>query len=306
MHGHFWTIRPFLTGLVKPARLPRPEPWRGASTDGAPLTGWLHAGTYRPDDLVMLVHGLGGCADSGYVRRVAGEVLTNGAACLRLNLRGADRRGADLYHAALTEDLHGALAHPALARYARVHLLGFSLGGHVSLRFAAEEHDPRIRGVASVCAPLDLAATQRALDAPRFNVYRRHVLAGLKDIYGALDPERAPTPHAEVLRVGTLRDWDRLTVVPRYGFSDVDAYYARSSAGPLLGGVRCRTLVVAAQRDPMIPVASLRRFLEPAPPGITARLVDRGGHVGFPPRVRLGLGGGGTWEAQVVRWLLRG
>ena len=94
--------------------------------------------------------------ESRYARVGAGEALAAGMSCLRLNLRGADLEGEDFYHAGLTADLHAALADPALERYERVHLLGYSLGGHVVLRWATESGDARVRSVAAICPPLDL------------------------------------------------------------------------------------------------------------------------------------------------------
>ena len=49
----------------------------------------------------------------------------------------ADGRGEDFYHAGLTVDLEAAIASPELARYQRILILGYSLGGHVVLRYAA-------------------------------------------------------------------------------------------------------------------------------------------------------------------------
>lgn len=308
VHGHYWTLAPFLAARVRPPRLPLGLHWETHAEDATRghirLTGRLHPGTTRPGDLIVLVHGLGGSSDSEYLRRAALAVARAGVACLRLNLRGADRSGADIYHAGLTADLHAALQSPALAAYPRVHLLGFSLGGHVTLRLAAEPHDPRLRAVASICAPLDLAATQHAIDRGRVNAYREHVLRGLKEIYAGLHPGAAPTPHDIVRRVRTIHAWDRHTVVPRFGFRTVATYYEEMSAGPRLPHLRCPALVIAATGDPMVPVASLRPYLDHPPPGVTARITPLGGHVGFPPAVPLHLTGGQTVDDQVIRWLL--
>jgi pimeloyl-ACP methyl ester carboxylesterase len=70
-------------------------------------------------------------------------------------------------------------------------VLGFSLGGHVTLCHALRPSDARLRAVASVCAPLDLAAGCSAIDHPRAAVYCGHVLAGLKEIYTAVARRRA-------------------------------------------------------------------------------------------------------------------
>src|SRR5699024_5863954 len=117
-----------------------------------------------------------------------------GLSCLRVSLRGCDRSGEDFYHAGLTADLHAALASPELRPYRRLYLLGYSLGGHMALRLATEEADPRLAAAAALCAPLDLARSQQEIDAPRRAIYRRYLLENLKRIYAAVAARR-PVPY---------------------------------------------------------------------------------------------------------------
>ena len=100
-----------------------------------------------------------------------------GMSCILLNVRGADRSGEDISHAGLTEDLQAVFQSPLLAAYRRIYLLGYSLGGHLALRYATEAPDPRLRGVVAVSSPLDLDAAAQAFDRSRWSVYRHHVLA---------------------------------------------------------------------------------------------------------------------------------
>ena len=68
---------------------------------------------------------------------------------MRFNMRGADRSGEDVYHAGTTEDLRAMLRSPALARFRRIHVIGFSLGGHILIRWATEpDRDPPLPPVA--------------------------------------------------------------------------------------------------------------------------------------------------------------
>lgn len=262
--------------------------------------------------LVLLVHGLGGSPDSHYVVRAAQAAARAGVDSLRLGLRGADRQGEDFYHAGLTADLEAAVADPSLAAYRRIYVLGFSLGGHVSLRLGLQPGDPRVRAIASFCAPLDLSAGCAAIDAPGARPYCAYLLRGLREIYREVAARRpVPTPWPVVARIASMRAWDRHTVVPRFGFASVDDYYASQSVGPRLGELRVPALVVAAAGDPMVPQATLRPLLERPPPPITARWIG-GGHVGFPAAadLDLGLGRGDRRRArgpldQAIAWLLR-
>lgn len=265
-------------------------------------------GLYRhhpdADTLVVVVHGLGGHSESAYTVDAAIAVEAAGHSCLRLCLRGAQGTGEDLYHAGLTTDLRAALAHPNFADYEHLLVIGYSLGGHVALRTAVEGADARLRAVAAVCPPLDLGAVQAWLDAPARKVYREYILRELREMYAHIDRRgRAPTPLERVSRVRTLREWDALTVVPRFGFEDPDDYYRTMSVGPRLDQLTVPALLVASHHDPMIPAASLRALADPAPDPLEVCWIDDGGHVFFPRWLDAGLGAEPGLVPQALAWL---
>lgn len=306
--GHFWTLGPHLAASLTRPRGSAGEAFSAEVVDATlgrvRLTGKLEASGERA--LLVVVHGLGGGADSPYARRAAQAARRRGLACLRLNLRGADRSGEDYYHAGLTADLHAALASPKLACFEDVFVIGYSLGGHMALRFATEELDARVRAVAAVCAPLDLELSARALDRPLLWPYRRHVLSGLKEIYAEVARRRAvPTPLERVRRIASLVEWDELTVAPRHGWRGAVEYYAAASVGPCLGALRQPALLVAATDDPMVPAHTLRPSLRSSPAALDVRFVARGGHVGFPRGLDLGVAAEPGLESQVLGWLVQ-
>jgi hypothetical protein len=309
LHGHFWTVGPYLRHVVLPPAVPPSFHWQTTVPD--PRVGDVRlSGRMRQppgaQDLLVAVHGLGGFSGSHYMIEAARAAEQAGLACLRLNLRGADRRGEDFYHAGLTDDLHAALSAAELASYRRIHLLGFSLGGHLALRYATESGDPRVTSVAAVCPPLDLAKTAQSIDADRPGVYRRHVLRGLKDMYrrvAARQPEIA-VPLSEAERIRTFRQWDDRIVAPWHGFAGAEDYWRRASVAPRLAWVRCPALLVAARHDPMVRQHTLDEALAQAPEVRTVWL-QQGGHVGFPPRADLALGPEGTVCEQITAWLMR-
>ncbi len=256
--------------------------------------------------LLVLVHGLGGSADSSYMLRTAAVAEQLGLSSLRLNLRGADRRGEDLYHAGLSSDLERVLQSPAMAAFERILLFGFSLGGHVCLRFATEVVDPRLSAVAAACAPLDLDACVAAIDRPSGWVYRRYVLAGLCQMYAEVAARRdLPLPVAEARRIRTLREWDRRTVVPRFGFDSPEDYYRRARVGGRLDRLRVPALLAVAEGDPMVPPAAIHRGLNGAPEHFDLRWSRRGGHLALPAGLDMGEDAPAGLASQVIAWLAR-
>jgi uncharacterized protein len=311
LSGHYWTLKPFLAGQLRQG-MPsltglRSQPWSLQVADptlgSVRLSGRLFTPA-RAERLLLTIHGLGGSSESLYLRATVLDAYAAGIACLCLDLRGADGQGEDFYHAGLSSDLHAALASPELERFRTLHVLGFSLGGHVALRCATEPHDPRLISVAAVCAPLDLELSQQALDEPRRAVYRHHVLRRLKATYADMARRRpVPTPVAEVLRVRRIRQWDELTVVPRFGFPNAYEYYRHASVGPRLHALDVPALLVQCEHDPMVPAASVRPSLTSAPTLLDVRWCEPGGHVGFPADLDLGQAAPVGLPGQVRSWL---
>jgi predicted alpha/beta-fold hydrolase len=307
VRGHFWTIAPRLRHGVRPRAAPESRPWETTVLDPVigelPVTGLLRE-VPGSEDLLVVIHGLGGGIGSHYMLRAASAAEAAGISCLRLNLRGCDRRSGDFYHAGLTADLHAALASGELSSYRRLYALGYSLGGHVALRLATEEADPRLAAAAAVCSPLDLALSQREIDAPSRWVYRRYLLASLNDLYAAVAARRpVPLPVEEAARLRTLREWDDRIVAPRHGFTGADDYYARASVAPRLGQLRVPALLLNSETDPMVPAHAVRATLRGRVSGLEVRWLSAGGHVAFPRGLDAGLGNGTGVDLQVIDWL---
>jgi predicted alpha/beta-fold hydrolase len=310
--GHFWTIAPVVRHRLSPRVAPVSTPWELALDDaryGTVMLRGLLRDVPGSDAAVVIVHGLGGTFENHYCISAALAAEQLGVSSLRLALRGADRDGEDLYHAGLAADLHAVLRSPALARFTRLYVLGFSLGGHVTLRAAltaASERDPRLRAVAAICAPLDLELSAVHIDGPRARIYRRHVLTGLKEMYEAVARRRElPTPLERVLAVRTIREWDALAIVPRFGFGTVERYYAEMSVGPALAQLALPALLAQHRADPMVPPHAYERHLARKPDALELRWLPAGGHVGYPSDVSLGEQGPLGVEAQAISWLLR-
>lgn len=315
--SHVRTISPRIRHALRPEPAPPSAAWwlsvddetagpvrlSGRFTGLDEAWGWA-PGTRRR--AVLVVHGLGGSCESVYARRAATAAAAEGLASLRINQRGSDRLGEDYYHAALSGDLHAALASPELAGYDELYVLGYSVGGHVALRLAVEAADPRLKAVAAVCAPLALWVSAAFIDRRVNAVYRAYLLGGMKAMYEAVAARRpVPLPPAEARRIRTLREWDERVVAPRHRFADADDYYRRASVGPVLGELKVPTLIVAVEDDPMVPAAAIRPWLDAGGDLLTFRWLPDGGHLGAFRFVDLGLGlhPGLGLERQLYRWL---
>ena len=256
---------------------------------GDVLLGRLHSaphGARRP--LVMLIHGLAGCADSFYIRAAARHLLSLDYSVLRLDLRGAGAacgRCRQQYHAGRSEDLRAALA--ALARApavagAELFAVGFSLGANLLLKYLGEEGTAaRLRAAVSVSAPIDLDAASRRMMARRNRPYQHYLLTRMRAEVLAGSAMMSEAERREVERARTIYAFDDRFVAPRYRFSGAGDYYARCSAQRFLAGIRVPTLIIHALDDPWIPSDAYRRQDWTTLPTIRALLPLCGGHVGF-------------------------
>ena len=228
---------------------------------------------------MVIVHGLGGDAESAYVVQWANLLYTAGFDVLRLGLRGSDGVGHP-YHIGLTEDVEHAIAHGT--DYDEQFIVGFSLGGHIALCCATLGLD--VKAIASISPPVDLVQGVAFLDSPRAFVYRRYVLEELFNMYRKLEESgtELPTPYSRAKQASTIREWDELTIAPHYGYDGADDYYNKNAMLHRLGDVVTPTYVLVSPDDPMIPVEFVKPFLEGADAPLTTRYYDGAGHVFFP------------------------
>lgn len=305
--GHAWTIAPSLAPNEYPA--PPAQRWERRFDD--PDVGEVgihgrHRGLAGSNELVILVHGLGGDPESKYLQRAALRLDELGLSTLRLGLRGSAGFGADFYHGGIQRDLHEVLADETFDRYDSIWIIGYSLGGHISLATATTELDPRVRGVAAVCSPLDLEAGQKVIDAPSKLVYREYILRELRKLYRDVAQARdVVTPVERVRKIRSLLEWDELTVAPRWGFSSARDYYRSVSVAHRLDELTVPSLLVYTEHDPMIADHTIDPHVGGKHANFEAIKVDSGGHVYFPTDVDLGMDAPVRLMDQVLAFFTR-
>ncbi len=280
--SHAQTIWPLLIkGPLPPYRRER---WETPDGDFIDLD-WVDGATGAP--CVVLFHGLEGSSRSHYARRLMHAASRRGWHGVVVHFRGCSgepNRLARAYHSGDSPEIDWVLRRLRAASHAALFAAGVSLGGNALLKWAAElgaEADAPAMAIAAVSVPLDLAAANDSLSAGFNLVYARHFLRTLipaaqakhRRFPGRFDLHRA-------LAARTLRDFDDAVTAPLHGFAGADDYYARSSAGPLLGQIRLPTLLLHAFNDPFLPPAALPRA-ERLPPAVRLELFPHGGHVGF-------------------------
>ena len=304
--GHLQTI----AGAYWPGRftLPSSRQHQVALPDGDAIV--LHDdGPAETRVVALLIHGLGGCAQSNYMLRASVRLQARGVRVLRMDLRGC---GAGLtlargpLNAGRSEDVAAALEYAGgLCPGLPIHLVGFSMGGNIILKLAGEFATNAPSSLASVMAvspPIDLVACSQAIGRSLRGAYdRRFVRNLIRHVNGRLTllPDAAHLPL--VPRPKTLLEFDNRFTAPLSGFAGVYDYYTRASSAPLLARIAVPTLIVAAASDPIVPLSPF----ETASYSPTTQLLITpcGGHLGFV--AARGVDPDRRWlEWRVAEWVL--
>ena len=242
----------------------------------------------RADRVAVLSHGLEGSADRRYMRGMARSLARRGWDVCAWNLRscsGEMNRQVATYHSGKTDDLARVLDHVFEQGYARVGLVGFSLGGNVTLKYLGERADAvddRLCGAVALSTPVDLQASSRQIGRATNWHYTQYFLRSLRQkirVKAEQHPERVRID--ALPNVHTLRDFDDAYTAPLNGFRDAETYYREASSKPLLPEISVPTLLVNAANDPFLADACYPAAIAEGHPHLTLEVPASGGHVGF-------------------------
>lgn len=238
---------------------------------------------------IVLLHGLEGCADSGYMQSFAQAALRRDFGVHRLNLRSCgdtEELCETTYHSGLTSDTRAILEHIQQRFGGPVFVVGFSLGGNVALKLAGElGSTDLLTGVCAVSTPIDLAACVRCTEKRTNALYARRFVSRL---CGRVRRKSRLSPHlynaTGIAQVKTIWEFDDRFTAPLFGFGSAANYYATQSAAGYLDRIRVPALVVCAKDDPLVPFEIYNQPAFRSNPALTLLATEHGGHLGFLAR----------------------
>ena len=288
-NGHLMT----LYAWGKPRHFPRlPQPER-RFFDVAPDTRVVADCHWQQDraahPALLALHGLESSSSAHYMRGIADKAYAAGFNVILLNQRncgGTEQHAAGLYHSGLTADADHVIREIAERdRIDRVVVVGYSLGGNLSLKLAGDYGDappPQLRGVCAVSPAIELGECVRALERRHNIVYQWNFVRGLRGRMRRKvrwHPDRFSV--AGLWRIQTVRQFDEIYTAPHFGFRDATDYYHRASAMRVIDRVRVPTLIITAEDDPFVPHAPFHDPSVTNNPHIRLIITRHGGHCGF-------------------------
>ncbi|MBB4078545.1 hypothetical protein GGR28_001158 [Lewinella aquimaris] len=285
--GHYQTIIPNLFRRVsigyRRERIDTPD---GDFLD----LDWLDHPASRK--LVILSHGLEGDSSRVYVASAAHYFARHGWQVLAWNCRscsGEMNRTRKLYSHGQSEDLEAVVDH-AIAQnlYDRIVLVGYSMGGNLTLKYLGTMGTNRpaqvTHGVA-FSAPCFIEHSVDSLERRDNWVYKRKFYQSLAAKISAKEAQFPGTVDLTQLdKVKVWRDFDLAFSAPIGGYRDLDEFYGYLSSGNYVADTTAPVLIVNAQNDPIVPEACTPVALGKQHPLITVEQPRRGGHVGFALR----------------------
>jgi predicted alpha/beta-fold hydrolase len=282
-NGHIQTIFPVLFRTVPDVTYTR-ERISTRDNDFLDLD-WSCQGSER---LAVISHGLEGNTGRNYVKGMVRAVNLAGWDALAWNYRGCSgepNRQLRSYHNGATDDLDWVIRHAAESRsYDQIALIGFSLGGNLTLVYLGRDTvHPNVSKAVVFSVPCDLAASARKLARPVNTIYMRRFL---KDLHHKIKEKGKLISHPLLDDTGyeKIKDFkgfdDRYTA-PMHGFKDAEDYWHSCSSLQFIESIQHPCLIINAVNDPFLarecfPVAQAENN-----PFVTLKTPASGGHVGF-------------------------
>lgn len=254
---------------------------------------------YTPDDdfldldtlfknnrrLAILCHGLEGTSGSKYILATSSILSKNNWDIVAVNYRGCSgniNNQVRMYHSGATDDLE-LVVNLFKDAYREIHLVGFSLGGNLVLKYCGEaDRSQTIRSVVAISTPTNLKAGSLQLNKPSNLLYTKKFLATLKEKIRLKHAQYPEIYKVEKLNeIKTVYEFDDYYTAPIHGFKNADDYYQKCSSAQFIESIKNPGLIINALDDPFLPNA-FYPFEEVRNNKLMSILSPKnGGHVGF-------------------------
>ena len=252
--------------------------------------------------VAILIHGLEGSSESKYMVSTTNELNSKGIDTVAFNLRGCsgeDNLLLSTYHSGKTEDVHFVVNH-ILDKYdyENILLIGFSLGGNLTLKYMGEYADTissKIKGAIATSVPVDIASSEKQMNKIKNRLYIEQFLKTirLKVLEKSYKFPNFKLDKEKLFKASRFKHLEHLYTVPVFGFDSPEDYWKKASSKPYLAKINRPTLLINAEDDSFLPKECFP--IEEARYSDTffLEITKYGGHVGFIS----------TFKQDESRWL---
>jgi predicted alpha/beta-fold hydrolase len=237
---------------------------------------------------LVIWHGMEGSTDSIYMWSTADKAFRAGFNVIRVNYRSCgntEHLTPTIYHGGMSTDLAAVIDELIREGLKRIYPIGFSLGGNMVLKLAAEYGGNAPAEVIATCVvspSVDLGASSRLICKASNWLYHRNFVRSMK---ARIRKKNLQYPElydvTKLDQVKTILDFDEMFTARAHGFADAEDYYSKASSVRVVEQIRIPTLIIHAEDDPFIPFEPLRESSFTQNPFLLMVKTERGGHVAF-------------------------
>lgn len=238
---------------------------------------------------VVILHGLEGSSSGKYVMGMVRIFNDHGYDTVSMNFRGCSgtpNRQMCFYHSGETGDLGTVIRYlQQSGQYDRLHLVGFSLGGNVVLKYIGEQGadiSPMILSAVALSVPCDLRDSATVLEQRQNTIYMQRFIRHLKTkliLKAQQFPEQVSLENYDIIK--TFRQFDDRYTAPLHGFPDAVTYWEQCSSKKYLHRIRIPVLLINAMDDPFLGEGCFPYEVARESEYFYLETPQYGGHVGF-------------------------
>jgi predicted alpha/beta-fold hydrolase len=282
LNGHYDTIYPAVFRKVEIFSLPQKVTIKTPDQDSFDLNYYDN----NSEKTVIISHGLEGNNKRPYVLGMGKAFFMHGWNVIAWSYRGCNGKVNNTiksYHSGFTEDLCEVIDFAAKPDHVKsLALVGFSLGGNMTLRYlGGEKVATKVKVAVTISVPVDLHQSCLEISKPSNIIYARRFLKTLKQKVidkAAIFPE---IQTQQLAKIWDLKTFDDMYTAPLHGFQDALDYYHSCSAINILDQIAIPALILNAINDPFLPASCYPQHLLKNHQHVYLQTPRRGGHVGF-------------------------
>lgn len=210
------------------------------------------------ETLVLLIHGLEGSSESKYMTSTTNFLNEKGLDTVCFNLRGCsgeDNLLLSTYHSGKTEDVDFVIQYLIQNySYKNILIVGFSLGGNLTLKYLGEkssEVSPIVKGGIAVSVPIDIASAEKEMDKIKNKLYMEMFFKTMKNkvLEKAHKFPEYQLDKDKLFKATRFKHLEYLYTVPVFGFESPEDYWEKASSKPCLSSIKVPSLLINAKDD---------------------------------------------------------
>ncbi|MFT6732006.1 MAG: putative alpha/beta-fold hydrolase [Polaribacter sp.] len=240
---------------------------------------------HRPT--LLLLHGLEGSINSPYIGGLVNAAKKKNWQIAVMHFRscsGEPNRLLRSYNSGVSEDLNEVITKLADKGISIDYLVGFSLGGNVTLKWLGELADKApVKAAVAVSVPMLLGVSATEINSGFSRLYEYILLRTLR----AKTREKLKQfgddilPNKTMIRsLNCFWRFDNYVTAPTHGYESAEDYYNKASSKQFIKTIGKPTLIIQAKDDPFMNETVLPTKDELSK-WVTLEVNENGGHVGF-------------------------